>query len=496
MSPDQSRVYVANNGSATVSVISTATNRVIATIPVGTPGGPVGVAISPDGKALYVANAGANSVSVIATATNTVTATITVGSAPFGIAVSADGGAVYVTNEGSSSVSVISTAGNDFTVTATIPVGFDPRGLAITPDGSKVYVATFSSNAVWVIAVSTGVATKISDPSFNAPQGVAVTPDGSKVYVTNFLGNTVSVITTANDMVIPVVSGGSSCSAAIPVGSFPDGVTVSPDGTMVYVANQGNDIADGTVSVISTASNTVTNAITVGRQPVALGVFIIQEVMSVPLSGTACNGVYSGTFTGNITVSAGQNCTFIDGGTVIGNVTVQSGGQFSSSGTKIQGNLTIAGGTWSQIKNTQVAGDVQISGSSATPTTSTTISPAAASLSSSTATPAVPTGFLCGTTVIGDLTFDNNGASAQIGAANPLICAGNTITGTFEANNNTGALLIFDNAVGKDMRVLKNTGLLDVVGNNVSGNLHCQNNSMLILGGMNTAKNTQGPCGP
>jgi YVTN family beta-propeller protein len=67
---------------------------VIATIPVGTPGGPVGVAISPDGKTVYVANAGANSVSVISTATNRVTATIDVGTAPFGVAVSPDGGTV------------------------------------------------------------------------------------------------------------------------------------------------------------------------------------------------------------------------------------------------------------------------------------------------------------------------------------------------------------------------------------------------------------------
>ena len=77
-----------------------------------------------------------------------------------------------------------------------------------------------------------------------------------------------------------------------------------------------------------------------------------------------------------------------------------------------------------------------------------------------------------------------------------MICAGNTITGQFEADNNTGTVLIFDNVVGQDMQVFKNTGLLDVVGNNIGGNLHCQNNSMLVMGGMNTAKNAQGECGP
>ena len=57
-----------------MSVIATATNTVIATIPVGAE--PLGVAVTPDGSKVYVANSH-NSVSVIDTATNTVTATIT-----------------------------------------------------------------------------------------------------------------------------------------------------------------------------------------------------------------------------------------------------------------------------------------------------------------------------------------------------------------------------------------------------------------------------------
>ena len=54
------------------SVIATATNTVVTTIPVGT--APRGIAISPDGATAYVANTGSNTVSVIATATNTVVA--------------------------------------------------------------------------------------------------------------------------------------------------------------------------------------------------------------------------------------------------------------------------------------------------------------------------------------------------------------------------------------------------------------------------------------
>ena len=56
-------------------MISTATNTVTATIPVGD--GPYGVAVSPDGTLAYVTNYYDNTVSVISTASNTVTATIT-----------------------------------------------------------------------------------------------------------------------------------------------------------------------------------------------------------------------------------------------------------------------------------------------------------------------------------------------------------------------------------------------------------------------------------
>ena len=95
VSPDGSKVYVANfyycgtgGTPGCVSVIDTASNTVIATIiPVGVRNYLEGVAVSPDGSKVYVANSGANSVSVIATASNTVTATIPVGNEPmaFGI---------------------------------------------------------------------------------------------------------------------------------------------------------------------------------------------------------------------------------------------------------------------------------------------------------------------------------------------------------------------------------------------------------------------------
>ena len=116
--------YITNADDDTVSVITTATNTVEDTVPVGD--GPRGVAVTPDGARVYVANALSGTVSVIATATNTVEDTVPVGDAPGGVAVTPDGARVYVANALSGTVSVIATATN--AVEATVAVGTVPRG--------------------------------------------------------------------------------------------------------------------------------------------------------------------------------------------------------------------------------------------------------------------------------------------------------------------------------------------------------------------------------
>jgi YVTN family beta-propeller protein len=71
----QTRAYVPNVGDFTVSVIDSATNTVVATVPVGVL--PIAVAVTPDGAFAYVTNNFDNTVvSVIKAATNTVVATI------------------------------------------------------------------------------------------------------------------------------------------------------------------------------------------------------------------------------------------------------------------------------------------------------------------------------------------------------------------------------------------------------------------------------------
>jgi len=58
--------------------------------------------------------------------------------------------------------------------------------------------------------------------------------------------------------------------ANLAIGNSPEGVSVTPDGSRVYVANSFS----GSVSVIDAATNTVGGTITTGGAPFAFGNFI------------------------------------------------------------------------------------------------------------------------------------------------------------------------------------------------------------------------------
>jgi YVTN family beta-propeller protein len=164
-----------------------------------------------------VTNSGDNTVSVIATASNTVVATIPVGNVPDGVAVTPDGTQAYVTNELDDTASVIATASN--TVVATIPAGSGPdgpKGVAVTPNGAYVYVASGETTVLVIATASNTVVATISVG--NGPVAVAVTPNGADAYVANAIGNTISVIATASNTVV----------ATIPVGNGPVSVAFAP----------------------------------------------------------------------------------------------------------------------------------------------------------------------------------------------------------------------------------------------------------------------------
>lgn len=207
----------------------------------------------------YVPNEKSNTVSVINTTTDTVISTVPVGNVPVGVAVSLDGTKVYVTNFGDDNVpgrtvSVIDTATEEVT-SMNVDEG-KPSGVAVYPYEQKVYVAKFSHEKVRAIDLITNKDPDI--PVGIGPFGVAINKNGSRVYVTNrgyddIPGNTVSVIDTATNTVTDTVL----------VGKSPYGVAANKNGTKVYVTNMDSE----NVSVIDTATNKVVASVSVGKYP-------------------------------------------------------------------------------------------------------------------------------------------------------------------------------------------------------------------------------------
>ena len=87
------------------------------------------------------------------------------------------------------------------------------------------------------------------------PQGLAVSPDGSRIYVAN-LNGTVSAVDAVTRKVL----------STFDVGNGPSGVAVSADGKSLYVTNYDS----GEVSVVQTGTGDVVDVIGVGTNPDAI----------------------------------------------------------------------------------------------------------------------------------------------------------------------------------------------------------------------------------
>jgi YVTN family beta-propeller protein len=268
VNPAGTAVYVANTGSSEFTVIDTVTHTAT-TLPAGPI--PAGVAIHPNGRHIYLANidyfgGGVNStVSVIDRATHTIVDEITCGNSSIGVEVHPDGTVAYVSNIGDGTVAVFDTETHEVVDRIVLePVGADeassPVPLVIHPEGTYVYVANRNGPTVWAINTATH---EFTARAFgHAHVGIGVNPAGTVLYVPDFddtnpnlppQGTTLAVIDAQTLELITTIDGLNA----------PLDVSAHPDGTRLYVTNNGND----TVSVIDAVTYATITTIAVGSQP-------------------------------------------------------------------------------------------------------------------------------------------------------------------------------------------------------------------------------------
>ena len=263
-------IYATNFDSGTVSVISGAKNKIVKTITVKQ--NPMGIVFDSLNDNLYVAcggsgnlgsdqgfTSGAGFVSVINGATNKVVATISVGTAPYDLVFDRDNGLIFVSNHFSNpgTVSVINGSTNTLFATVTVGGAFsEPEGIAYDSANGDIYVANWASGTVFVFNATTpfGGVTTIS--GFSEPTGVMFDSVNGLVYVANSAALSVSVIAGNNNSVVKTIP-----SVGFELGPYE--FALNPSSNKIYVTADSLSVIDG-------ASNNVTSTISVGDFPVGV----------------------------------------------------------------------------------------------------------------------------------------------------------------------------------------------------------------------------------
>ncbi len=147
--PDEKKLYVANIGSGSVTVIDRSTD-IVKSIPTGA--GAEGIDVAPGGKEVWVSNRASHTVAVIEVATDRVLVTFeSAGMMPIRVKFTPDGKQVFVSNARSNLVSVFDAATRQ--LLGTVEVGAVPVGILMSPDGRRAFVANTNDNKVTVLDV-------------------------------------------------------------------------------------------------------------------------------------------------------------------------------------------------------------------------------------------------------------------------------------------------------------------------------------------------------
>ncbi len=283
------QIFVSNEKSGDVTVISGDDFKAVATIPVGKR--PRGIHASPNGKVVYVALSGtpieappqldahgnpilrkhgaeddddenvnadkaADGIGVVDVAQRKLINKIHAGSDPEEFSLSNDGARLYVSNEDVKTASVINIATGK--LEHIIPVGQEPEGAATSPDGKRFFITCEAGGDIYAID-TTSYAIVGHFKVAVRPRSVAFLADGKIAFIPSESTGQLNVVDATTPKVLRVID--------LPAGSRPMSVKVSADGRKVYVSNG----RAGTISVLDSHSDALLGTITVGTRPWGIG---------------------------------------------------------------------------------------------------------------------------------------------------------------------------------------------------------------------------------
>jgi YVTN family beta-propeller protein len=242
VAPDGSQLYVddwpaeTSIGVGAVRIVDACTGRIVKSISVGVPGGPVPIGptsnLSADGKTLWTDVLAAGPVYRIDTATGTIVRTYP---APGNLItqISPDQKVLYVANATAFLETVNTATGQAYG--SLIPTGLMPAWMSVTPDGSRLIAGDFGDGMLTVINTATrSVVATVKMGLTSAPEYGGVSPNGATYWSLNGDG-TVWVIDTNTGKVLHIINNR----------YLTLGVAFNPSGSLAYVSSLAENPRQG-----------------------------------------------------------------------------------------------------------------------------------------------------------------------------------------------------------------------------------------------------------
>ena len=190
--------------------------------------------------------------------------------------VAAPDGTLYVADTGNDLIRKVTVSGGSATVVTVAGVNHhgrwrdgvgtaarfnNPEGLAISPDGKTLFIADSRNNRIRKMDLGTNAVSTVAGRAFPgsndgvgtgagfyAPKAVAVSPDGKTLYVSDSGNNMIRKIGLTTGTVSTVAGKGALASGSDDgvgaAASFrePRGLAITPDGSILYVADTRNNL--------------------------------------------------------------------------------------------------------------------------------------------------------------------------------------------------------------------------------------------------------------
>jgi DNA-binding beta-propeller fold protein YncE len=201
---------------------------------------PAGLGISPDGTRLYVAENLADSIAVVDLQAGTVVQRLATGPFPYAIAVGGDG-TVFVSNWGGNTLSVFNgAAGGRLSAAAPIAAGRHPSALLLDSRTGRLFVASGSTDRVAIVDTKTRQVVATLRDSVPAgpdegttPNALALSRNGDQLFVAEADANAVAVFA--------LTPAGGTLTGRVPAGWYPTAVLALGTPESLFIANGKGD---------------------------------------------------------------------------------------------------------------------------------------------------------------------------------------------------------------------------------------------------------------